>query len=338
MATYSFSTSGNFWKTKYSFEPDCYGSTDNYFLSMKPIQPIIPGYGNARFCWLHNSNQSRNKFYEQSFPSRFSVVSNQDPSMEKVYKAISIESNQNVFEAVLYTNLDLSASSVTKPQQTDKRSFSAREEGLYASVGPSLINSTRNFGVIGRISGVPIPLNSSGLSQNKFIKTIESGYAYKAFKIQIVGNSSSVNESSKYKAAFSTFSPSAGMSLPKFISYSGNTVLENEFSVGECYSRSSYHIAAIRSNVNVAYPDTYIVIGYRASQQNDLSNPATNSLRGFDTGNIIYYVSNPAIDGDDIRGKYSMIAVETKQNMYNTPFELFAVNAEFAQSKLDASS
>ena len=128
------------------------------------------------------------------------------------------------------------------------------------------------------------------------------------------------------------------MSLPKFISYSGNTVLENEFSLGECYSRSSYHIAAIRINVNVAYPDTYIVIGYRAFQQNDLSNPATNSLRGFDTGNIIYYVSNPAIDGDDIRGKYSMIAVETKQNMYNTPFELFAVNAEFAQSKLDASS
>jgi len=128
------------------------------------------------------------------------------------------------------------------------------------------------------------------------------------------------------------------MSLPKFISYSANTAIENEFSVGECYSRSSYHIAAIRSNVNSAYPDTYIVIGYRASQQSALSNPATNSLKGFDTGNIIYYVSNPAIDGDDMRGKYSMITIETKQNLYNTPFELFAVNTEFAQSKLDASS
>lgn len=338
MSTYSFSTSGNFWKTKYSFEPDCYGSTDNYFLSMKPIQPIIAGFGNARFCWLHNSNPSRNKFYEQSYPSRVSVVSNHDPSMEKVYKAVSIESNQNVFEAVVYTNLDLPSSSATKPQQTDKRSFSAREEGLYASIGPSLINSTRNFGVVGRISGVPLSLNGSQLSQNKFIKTIEPGYGYKAFRVQIIGNSSSINDSSKYKAAFSTYNTNTGMSLPKFISYTGNTVLENDFTVGDCFSRSSYHIAAIRSNISASYPDTYIVIGFRASQLNALSNPATNSLKGFDPGNIIYYVSNPAIDGDDMRGRYSMITVETKQNMYNTAFELFAVNAEFAQSKLDASS
>ena len=333
MATFSFSTTGNFWKTKYSFEPHCYGSVDNYLLSFNQVQ------SSDKICWLHNTNNTRNSFYGQTYPSRITVVSNQDPSMEKVYKTVSIESNQNTFTAAVSTNLDLSESSVTKRQSSNIKSFEPREEALYTDIGPSLTNNTKNFKVVARLQAY-LPLTSSQLQQFKFIETIKPGYKYIAFAAQIIGDSRYSSDESKYKVAFSTLTynqpPTPAIySDPKYIKIENNVAVEKPFTVENCYDESVYHIAGVRSQISSTYPGTYIVFGFEQIY-NDYLLIGSNVFRGLYLGNVVYQVSDPEMDGDPLRGKYAMIVVDS--NADGKPFELYAINTEYSHSKLDASS
>ena len=266
------------------------------------------------------------------------MVSNQDPSMEKVYKAVSIESNQNSFTAAVSTNLDLSESSVTKRQSSNIKSFEPREEALYTDIGPSLINTTKNFKVVARLQAY-LPLNSSELQQRKFIETIKPGYKYIAFAAQIIGDSRYSSDESKYKVAFSTLTQNlpnpATYSDPKYIKIENNIAVEKPFTVEKCFDESVYHIAGVRSQISSAYPGTYIVFGFKQTYNTYLET-GSNIFMGLHLGNVVYQVSDPAMDGDPIRGKYAMIIVDSKPD--GKPFELYAINTEYSHSKLDASS
>jgi hypothetical protein len=266
-------------------------------------------------------------------------VSNEDPSMEKVYKAVSIESNQNNFNAVVSTNLDLSDSSTTKRQTSSIKSFDAREEALYTDIGPSLVNTTKNFKIVARIQGY-IPLTSSQLQQLKFIENIKTGYKYIAFSAQIIGDSRYSSDETKYKAAFSTLTINQppvppSYSEPKYIKIESSQAVEKPFTVAGCYDESVYHIAGVRSQINSAYPGTYVVLGFKQIYNNALE-IGSNVFRGLTPGSVLYQVSDPAMDGDPLRGKYAMIVVDSKAD--GKPFELYAINTEYSHSKLDASS
>jgi hypothetical protein len=259
--------------------------------------------------------------------------------MEKVYKAVSIESNQNTFTAAVSTNLDLSESSVTKRQSSNIKSFEPREEALYTDIGPSLTNTTKNFKVVARLQAY-LPLTSSQLQQFKFIETIKPGYKYIAFAAQIIGDSRYSSDESKYKVAFSTLTynqpPTPAIySDPKYIKIENNVAVENPFTVENCYDESVYHIAGVRSQISSTYPGTYIVFGFEQIY-NDYLLIGSNVFRGLYLGNVVYQVSDPEMDGDPLRGKYAMIVVDS--NADGKPFELYAINTEYSHSKLDASS
>lgn len=320
MPTYSFSTNNKFWKTRYSFEPDCYGSIDNYFASFA----LSKNTSNTdTLCWEHNKNQTRNKFYNKTYPSSLIVVSNENPSMEKVYNAISLESNQNQFISSVSTNIDLPDSSVTKKQISIFKSFIPREEGLYSDIGRSLINSTKQVNVVGLLGEKllvnNLPASAQYLKNAGLIEKIEPNTYYFASKIN-----------SEYISYGMPQGVKVAYSSPPYdeINFRKSNAAEEIFNPDLCYNNSVYNLVAVRHFNGFVYA----VFSFGSAAFGSLW-PLTP---GLESGNVIYSVSDPSLNGDQIRGKYAMITLQTPAD--GKPLELYAVNTEFTQSKLDASS
>lgn len=323
MKTYSFSTSQNVWKTRYSFTPDCYASVDNYFISFNKSSNE---QNTNTVCWVHNKNTTRNKFYNQIYPSVISVVSNENPSQEKVFNAVSIESNQNVFTAAVYANLDLSDSSVTKKQMSIVPFFQPREEQLYAELGPSIVNSTKNVSAVG-VLGQKLLVNSqiptaAYLKNVGLIENISANTYY--IPVQINSDSLPYGLSFGVKSGFSKH-PYNNI---EFIKVVNGQSQETEFDAEACYFNSVYNLVSVKFFNN----SFYAVFSFSASNYSAL----WPSLPGLELGNVIYAVSDPGLNGDSMRGRYAVVTVQTASD--GRPFELYAINVDYAPSKLDTSS
>lgn len=320
MPTYSFSTNNKFWKTRYSFEPDCYGAVDNNFISFKKSENTS---NTDVLCWEHNKSQVRNKFYNKTYPSSLIVVSNDNPSMEKVYNAISLESNQNQFTASVSTNLDLPDSSVTKKQISVFKSFVPREEGLYSDIGRSLVNSTKQVNVVGILGGKLLvnntPASAQYLKSAGLIENIEANTFY--FANQINSEYISYGVPQGVKVAYSKQPYNS-------INFIKANAAQEVFNPDSCYSDSAYNLVSIK----YFNGSLYAVFSFSSAAYTSL----WPSTPGLEVGNVIYSVSDPSLNGDQIRGKYAMITLQTPAD--GKAFELYAVNTEFTQSKLDASS
>ena len=97
--TWVYSDSDDGFLGKINFNPDDMLRINNDFISFKN--------GNV---YKHNKDKNvlldnYNTFYGQQFPSKFSFVVNDEPSMQKIYKAISMESS-DAWDIILETNLN----------------------------------------------------------------------------------------------------------------------------------------------------------------------------------------------------------------------------------------
>jgi hypothetical protein len=57
----------------------------------------------------------------------------------------------------------------------------------------------------------------------------------------------------------------------------------------------------------------------------------------FDINRPIFIISNAETHGDSLRGKYAAIFLSSKEESKTKPFELYCINVDYAQSKLDSS-
>lgn len=332
--TYAFSTSGNFWKTRYSFEPDCYGASENYFVSFLP--KALTGATGADLCWVHNTNPQRNTFYRQTYPSTISVVSNENPSAEKAYKALSIESNQNVFKAKVSTNLDLPDSSVTKPQAAEVNYFDAREEALYASIGPSKTNSKKNIKLIALVNSQSVVTNYSFLDAI-LAKIAPSDFSLSIYKFALL-KCTFVDDLSPSSLSNAAVFGVYGVTEDdyKYIKQNGTSYTLEPFSAEECLSDGSIRFFRFFRSSDfpgiVGNGDYIVALAYPAN----MSDLVSNDFGIQNISNVrLFCVYDPELEGDPIRGRYARIDIETQAD--GKPFELLAVNTEYSMSNLDAS-
>lgn len=333
MPTFAFSTTGSFWKTRYSFEPDCYGSSDNFFVSYKEREP--EGATAVDLCWVHNSNKVRNVFYGEQYNSSISVVANENPSAEKHFRAISLETNENIFSAKVKTNVDAGDSSVSKYQEAVIPSFDAREECMYAAVGSSRVNSKMNVQAIG-VGGL---LSPSYLNKS-FVEAFNSGW------IQILGNDNGLLPYETKRFSMIPITPLHTSSVSGFgdntkigfqfganiyyYTVSGDNAVEEDFTAQGCYDNSMFSVISIVSNPSSVPPGVYMLLAHE-----EVDNFNIQLFQLIFSQKTIIAVSNPSINGDPIRGKYALIEIESTPT--GDPFELYAVNAEYSASPLDSS-
>lgn len=91
--TVTFSNTSQGWNSFWSFDPDWMTELNNVFYTMKDGD-----------LWRHNTNSTRNNFYGVQYSSRIKTIFNASPLDNKVFKNLSINSN-DAWAASIETNL-----------------------------------------------------------------------------------------------------------------------------------------------------------------------------------------------------------------------------------------
>jgi hypothetical protein len=136
--TVGYDHNGGQWMSFYSFVPNLYQNINDKLLSFKP--------GSTSVLWAHEAGTLYNNFYATQYSSSISVISNYDPSLVKVFNAISTEST-HPFSSVVETSDQRS----TIPAAN----FQKREREFVAQVRGDELMSTANYIPIGVVSSVP---------------------------------------------------------------------------------------------------------------------------------------------------------------------------------------
>jgi len=137
--TVAYSTTKGYWMSLYSFNPEMYANLHNRFFSFENGQ-----------MYRHNVNNTNNNFYGTQYNSSITIISRVNPSMVKVYNAISLEGDDN-WSAVI-TNSSQSTSIGSGEYEV--------KEGLRYSVipkdtsGSSTDSSGSNKVVLGEVASV----------------------------------------------------------------------------------------------------------------------------------------------------------------------------------------
>ena len=151
--TIAFSHKGGFWKTRYSYTPTCYAAVDNVMISNNKTPSTDYTNQNALF-WEHEVNVTHNSFYGKVEKSTLTVVSNQDPSAVKLFKALSLESNSNNWTGRAATNINPAGSPQNELQSGLINGFITKEGNQYSELPKSLNNSNSNLDYVCEISTI----------------------------------------------------------------------------------------------------------------------------------------------------------------------------------------
>ena len=94
-ATISYSEDSKGFPSFYSFRAEFIKGMNQYLYSFSG--------GNL---WRHNTNESRNSYYGVNYPSSITSVFNQQPLENKIFKTLSLESD-DPWDATLFTDIQL---------------------------------------------------------------------------------------------------------------------------------------------------------------------------------------------------------------------------------------
>lgn len=317
MPTFAFSHTGDYWKTRYSFEPTNYTYIDSKLISYRATTATEnednEDNSMQRIAWVHNAQGTpRNNFYGTQYNSKVLVSSNQDPSAEKVFNSVSLETNQNNFIAAVFTNVDINSSSTTKIQASTIDKFVHREENLYADIRPSVTNSTSNMRPIGLVKS----------------------YDPSANTITLYGTVSNVMVGAR--PVFARTIGEETILTTNITSVSGADAV---------ISSNNPDISSIEQFLNIALASPASILGgtsvISAATHNGYETVVTIGGSGLLAGDYIIpdntrllALLDPSVHGDAIRGKYMLVDLTTIDG--SKPFELYAVNVDYSFSNLDS--
>ena len=359
--TIGFSHKGNFWTSRYSFEPDSYGSVDNQLLSFKDVfiegdetpesymeeSPVSSGH---RLCWKHReqyySAQGEafyNNFFNEQSNSSIEFVCNDNPSMEKFFKSISIESNQNIFASTIRTNDEVIDNLGYKGQIADANKFVNREEALYSDFKYSLKNSTSHFNYCGYvvpdaehlafIASIPIT-NTSGE------ETTVPGHVWRLGKFFSFNSSNAIPRINNIITQ-----DTENDDILDIFPYRASCGIALEGDSG------SFFFLAVNAATGVgAYPfggvsfenDAYLLRHFKYFIGSDdnlyLITNATFDENSFNNKERVgvMKVCDPQFYGDQIRGKYAKVTVSQSGSYGPSAFEIYGFNIQYEQSHLDS--
>lgn len=145
--TIAYSTDGDYWKTRYSFLPSCYGYVDN--------QMITCANGPAGQAYLHTDNTSKCNYYGVQSVVTLTVASNQEPSRNKFFKNLSLETDLPRWNGQFVTFTDSNVLGENQITFIEGSSLVSKEGARYTDIprqsGP---NSTANIVYLGERKSV----------------------------------------------------------------------------------------------------------------------------------------------------------------------------------------
>lgn len=303
--TIAFSLKSNMWTTEYSFESTCYGMTDNRMLSFKNVERIGRPTGGPVKLWLHDESPNRNLFYLEKYPSKISVVSNEDPSATKAYEAVSLET--------LYSSWSMDVATHEQEGSTDE--FNEKENDQYAAIPKDRMITAANLTYVGTASGDQ--LTSDSLLSGRIVLSTMSGrlgsgilcYRNKADGVTFIdslardGGIASIDSTGRRR----------------YVVGANEDVIEERL---QCRSIDAQTKTLTLSNVPASF-----------SVQPSLSEPEESDF--YTRGNQVeIWIASPG-SGESMKGDYIVVDLETPAGPDN--FELYAINVDQHKVNLDHS-
>lgn len=296
--TFAFSKRQDRWTTRYSFTPTCYANCGDIMLSSKDASGV----------WRHDVNENRNNFYGVQSRSSLDVVSNDDPSAVKIFKSISLETNQDGWGATFYTNDEDKGKN--RQQSNTVYGFDDKEGFKYLEVPRSKENSTSNI--------IPCPSLSfiEGAATDIFSTVGQIQYSFALQYFNSVVFNLNINNPQYMAPPLGTV----------YALINGELV-----SFNQAYP-DALNPSGIPDIQITAVNDGSVQITSIKWSEDDLSVDDYIEYLSEFLQNPLFVVTPAEINGDQMRGSYLRTTLFL---LTNKPVELHAVNIDYEFSKLD---
>jgi len=334
--TAAFSTKSNVWKTRYSFNPTCYMDMDNDFLSSAPQDDE-----DTNLAWRHDIATSYNNFYGTAYDSIIEVSSNQNPSAVKAFKSLSLESGAQNWRAVVSTNRERGGDPALVQEGTI-RSFDSKEGNQYASMPRNSqgSESTSNMSYVGSVRFGDLLPGLEDIADIGDIIDLSSAFVEYEVPLQSIP---SIPITPSEAAKFYIPNPFANGQLYSFVYNVPDDIYQFVFSL-QGYNEDSMSVSGYNPQNNSIILTTPMLYSTESGQQQslislfaviaDLYAGESATEYDFDALVPIYMMTNPRVNGDMMRGPYANIRIIRESQ---APFELFSINVDYENTKLDGS-
>lgn len=303
--TFAFSKRQEKWTTRYSFTPTCYANCGDVMLSSKDINGV----------WKHDANESRNTFYGDQYSSQLELIFNDYPSEPKVFKAVSIETNQNLWIGQFKTNEEHEGRN--NQDSPPLLSLKDKEGVKYAEIPRSIKNSTANV-----FAFPSVEVNDEAAFNNAVVDLD----AFSLFHVDLLVDG--IQLSAMPSLPITGSSSEILLRKP-----SGDAVNFHEFLADNYPSLSNYPFSGLNSGIKsvfaVAVSDNLVT--FRSSRPQ--VQPSVSVFQDFlvafsdflSAGSLILK-SSASINGDHMRGPYVNVHLTS---LGNNPLELYSVNVDY---------
>lgn len=357
--TVAFKTSANAWVSTYSFDTSCFAHIDNTMITFNTEvadeNPVVH---------RHDVEAPKNSFYGVQNDSSFTVSVNDNPSKNKIYKAVSLEgANLRAARSSFVANLSPQFNQAREGQVFE--GFVEKGGIFYGGLSKSnLTDPTNNFKAVGQIRRARLltldeddvdTVNAGtfpfrGYTQDDYLDyTFLELSPYPHFKQ--LDSASSSQEISKY---FIGVSENGGIKIKPIqvdalLNPQGNIDGDLFFPEQDIDGRNVTFAQQPDTVVNTAglskYNSTIVVrikdsvLNSNASGLPDDAVNNTSTVRAINkylNGGgvlILFKLTDDRIDGADPRGQYGDLTISIPP----VDFEIFAVNMDYEPTELDHS-
>lgn len=332
--TFAFSTKSLDWKTQYSFEPVHYANTKTELVSFSRS-------ANDAGVWVHDEGTEYNTFYGTAYPSKLSVITNNNPSATKIYEAFSFEATKDGWSTKFTTETGEKQEGSVVPEKL------VEKEGKFYSPVPknqisidafvSLIGVSR----LGELGKRNMKLSGKAFSVPKVYFAFYFPPSTSELLLQVSGGAA---DSDVLFASLSLSEATAGKLFA--IKNFGSGVAQMQVVDGP---ESAYEFPA-SGNLGQEWFSGYdpysqsVTVSSQYSQEGiDVVKDAVGEFLGLTPEEMdilkewplyIYSISDFGLNGEDMRGEFMKIDIERSGTDY---YELFAINVDQHQTKLDHS-
>ena len=325
--TIAYSNSGGFWKTRYTFVSSCYAFVDRCLISFNKFFTEAP-------VWKHDDNGvARTKFYGgEPSGSGIAVTFNENPSQNKLYKAFSLESTNNIAGGLNIFTVNNSSNPFQR-KEIEVGLLEDRGGIMYGHIGRETVASGANVKLVGRIMGNNGVFSSAVIPRNYMIQFAEGGKSNLSKGIYLGDDGQNVNTpaataGSKFfiynasptngQAQYFTLLSTVGVGLPTtYTAFPSDLTLYNQSFAGGNTSENDISLA-------VDLSETELFNSYGQDLLDEV----------YDTGNLyLYSISPEAVNAEDPKGQTADAVI----SLGSEPYELYALNVEYSPTDLDHS-
>jgi len=319
--TISFSHRDRVWKTKYSFSPTCYSDLDNLFLSFNTSTL------SAQAPHIHDGTTPKNQFYNETYQTYFSVISNYNPSSVKQFKSISIEGQNLAASDSMVVGVASNNSRLTSTDQIALIDGAIYADILFDSFGGDVSNLSFCFSYDPQTISLIDEINTERQASNSGSFEFDFGPVKQIGPYQI-GGTHAVAMGYKWVHSYADYNSRV---LVNFTREKAITkIIESPISAGSA--------ALTLVGYNPVDKMLRFKFTYNGGWENLLGASGTslvfdNEASGEHENGFIAMHMNKKTHGEPITGNYCQVST----TLINQDQEVFAINVNYEPTKLDHS-